>query len=154
MEDKTRIQQWLSDGKSQRQIARMCNVCQTTVRKWLDKYGLSTDPKKYKCGCGEERESEFQKGRYSECKKCRSNRQVGLYAKYKAQAIQYKGGKCVSCGYDKCAAALDFHHLDPSQKDPEWSKMRHRSFEKVRDELDKCVLLCKNCHTELHYKNE
>lgn len=68
----------------------------------------------------------------------------------KLRAIEYKGGCCNNCGYDKCVAALEFHHLDPSQKDFAISS-GHLSWEKVKTELDKCIMLCSNCHREVHY---
>lgn len=69
----------------------------------------------------------------------------------KAMAIVYKGGKCEFCGYNKSAAAMDFHHRDPSQKDFSiGAKGITRSFESMKAELDKCLLLCSNCHREEH----
>ncbi len=69
----------------------------------------------------------------------------------KEMAIEYKGGKCCNCGYDKCARALHFHHLDPNEKDfGIGGNGRTRSWEKVKEELDKCVLVCSNCHAEIH----
>jgi hypothetical protein len=72
--------------------------------------------------------------------------------KLKEKAIEYKGGKCEHCGYSKCNRALTFHHKDPSKKlyILTRSKMACTSGEKIKDELDKCVLLCANCHSELH----
>ena len=71
--------------------------------------------------------------------------------KLKTLAVEYKGGRCTICGYCNCQAALDFHHNDPSQKDPNWNKMRRWSFDRVKRELDKCKLVCKNCHAEMHF---
>jgi hypothetical protein len=69
----------------------------------------------------------------------------------KLKAIEYKGGKCQICGYDKCASALHFHHTDPNEKDFGFSdKGIPRSWEKQKIELDKCILLCSNCHCEVH----
>ena len=69
----------------------------------------------------------------------------------KKKAVAYLGGVCVRCGYSKCVAAFDFHHKDPTQKD---FAIAHkgfcRSFEKLKRELDKCELLCANCHREEH----
>jgi len=66
-------------------------------------------------------------------------------------AIKYKGGRCAICGYKKSLNALEFHHLDSSKKDFGISAKGHtRSWEQVKDELDKCVLLCSNCHREVH----
>jgi len=55
----------------------------------------------------------------------------------------------VASGYDKCLGSLDFHHK--IAKDPNWKKMKNWSFERVKKELDKCILVCKNCHGEIHY---
>jgi len=72
--------------------------------------------------------------------------------KVREMALEYKGGKCQICGYDKCLAALDFHHIDPTQKDFGISAKGYtRSWEKVKLEVDKCVLICANCHREIHY---
>ena len=56
------------------------------------------------------------------------------------------------CGYSKCTAALDFHHVEPSLKDGygAGALRAHWTFEKNKTELDKCVLLCVRCHRELH----
>ena len=70
--------------------------------------------------------------------------------KVKAMAIEYKGGKCQTCGYKKYQGAFDFHHLNPKEKDfGIGDKGYTRSWEKVRAELDKCILVCANCHREI-----
>lgn len=83
------------------------------------------------------------------CMKCESELAVLKNQTYKLKAIHYKGDKCEICGYDKNIAALEFHHLDPTQKDFTISDT-HRSWEDVKPELDKCILVCANCHRELH----
>ena len=86
------------------------------------------------------------------CCKCRSERISNWRRKLKQKAINYKGGKCCKCGYSKCNAALEFHHLDPKEKDFAVGSNGHtRSWEKVRVELDKCILVCANCHKEIHH---
>ena len=71
--------------------------------------------------------------------------------KLKDMAIKYKGGKCQLCGYKRCEDALEFHHVSPSKKDFGVSKDGlTRSWEKVQKEIDKCILVCANCHRELH----
>lgn len=69
--------------------------------------------------------------------------------KIKYESVQYKGGKCAICNYNKCIKALEFHHLDPTQKDFSISSIS-KSFESIKKELDKCILLCANCHREVH----
>jgi hypothetical protein len=57
------------------------------------------------------------------------------------------------CGYNKCLRALCFHHTDPSQKDLKIANYCYSgsaSIQRLKDEVDKCVLLCHNCHMEVH----
>lgn len=69
----------------------------------------------------------------------------------KQLAVDYKGGKCSVCGYDRCNSCLDFHHIDPREKDfGISSKGLTRNWDAIKQELDKCVLLCRNCHGEVH----
>jgi 5-methylcytosine-specific restriction endonuclease McrA len=71
--------------------------------------------------------------------------------KVRLMAVAYKGGCCQVCGYDRCIEALEFHHLDPMQKDFGISHKGYtRSWVKVKEEADKCILLCANCHREVH----
>lgn len=73
--------------------------------------------------------------------------------KIKEELVKYKGGKCEICGYNKCLGALDFHHLDPSQKDFTISNSNiYKNLDKLKEEVDKCILVCANCHREIHYK--
>jgi len=68
----------------------------------------------------------------------------------KVKAIEFKGGKCILCGYDRCNAAPEFHHLDKATKGFGLSKGgKIRSWESIMKELDKCILVCSNCHREL-----
>ena len=70
--------------------------------------------------------------------------------KHKEQLVKYKGGKCSVCGYNKYNGALEFHHLDPSKKNFNIGHHLTGTIEKLRKEADKCILLCANCHKELH----
>ena len=66
-------------------------------------------------------------------------------------AVEYRGGKCCLCGYSKYYGALEFHHIDDGSKDfGLGSQGLTRSWEKTKKELDKCILVCSNCHKELH----
>jgi hypothetical protein len=67
------------------------------------------------------------------------------------KAINLLGGKCVVCGYSRDIHALDFHHIDESTKEFGLSdRGMTRSWEKTKNEVLKCVLLCANCHREIH----
>lgn len=70
--------------------------------------------------------------------------------------VDYKGNKCSICGYSKNLAALQFHHLDPDQKDFDISTevtLNDFSIDNYYKEIDKCILVCANCHAELHNPN-
>lgn len=70
----------------------------------------------------------------------------------KERAVAYKGGSCERCGYDRCVAALTFHHRDPTTKSFGIAeKGVTRSWKRVKEELDKCDLLCANCHAEVEH---
>lgn len=71
--------------------------------------------------------------------------------KVKQLLVEYKGGKCSLCSYNKCLGALQFHHKDPIKKSFGLSvKGLTRGIDKLKEEADKCVLLCANCHAETH----
>lgn len=71
--------------------------------------------------------------------------------KLKSMAIEYKGGKCMICGYNRYVGALDFHHIDEKNKSFGLStKGLTRSWKKTKAETDKCILVCANCHREIH----
>ncbi|MFC1510424.1 hypothetical protein ACFL49_02070 [Candidatus Omnitrophota bacterium] len=74
--------------------------------------------------------------------------------KIRQMSVEYKGGKCECCGYDRCIEALEFHHKDASAKDFSISQKGYtRSWQKVVEEINKCILLCANCHREVHAQN-
>jgi hypothetical protein len=66
----------------------------------------------------------------------------------KLQAIKYMGGKCIICGYSRCLRALHFHHIDPQDK--EFDISTKTNWFKIKEELEKCILVCANCHMEIH----
>jgi len=73
--------------------------------------------------------------------------------KIRDMAIGHKGGRCMICGYDRCLEALEFHHSDSSEKDFGISAKGYtRSWARVKEELEKCQLVCANCHREIHSK--
>ena len=84
------------------------------------------------------------------CKQCLYFYQKERWKKRKRVAIEFLGGKCSICGYDKYFGALDFHHIDPKTKEYDWKKYRQMSLAKLKNELIKCILVCSNCHREIH----
>jgi predicted HNH restriction endonuclease len=71
--------------------------------------------------------------------------------KTRIMALEHKGGRCKICGYNRCLEALEFHHLEKNGKDFGLSDRGYtRSWDKIQNEINKCVLLCSNCHREVH----
>lgn len=107
---------------------------------------------KYECECGVKGEEFFYKNAKYQCKACWNKRSVES-GRNKIQSIKKEyGGKCVRCGYDKCIDALEFHHIDPTQKEFSLGQRRGLNIEALRAELEKCILVCSNCHVEIHYE--
>lgn len=94
-----------------------------------------------------------QYGKMCYCKSCFNIRCTDRWTKLKIKAIEYKGSQCVHCGLsleDSHLAVFEFHHTDPSLKEFNWTKLRLRSWKCILTELDKCELLCANCHRMAH----
>ncbi len=87
---------------------------------------------------------------YYRCCKCRSAAVANQRRKIKRKLVAEAGGACALCGYSNCLAALQFHHLDRSSKAfPLSLRGVTKSLQRIREEADKCVLLCANCHAEV-----
>ncbi len=70
----------------------------------------------------------------------------------KLELVNAAGGRCTSCGYSKNLAALTFHHIDADKKifKLDMRSLSNRRLEVIRAEVEKCILVCQNCHAELH----
>lgn len=69
----------------------------------------------------------------------------------KEMAVELKGGKCQICGYRKFTGALDFHHINEKKKSFDLStRGLTRSWKRIKVEIAKCILVCSNCHREIH----
>ena len=91
-----------------------------------------------------------KKGNSPYCKTCTKAQTLKRVREFKNKCVEYKGGKCISCNYKTYAGALEFHHLDSKEKEFEISDRKNSNFESIKKELDKCILLCSNCHKEIH----
>ena len=85
------------------------------------------------------------------CKRCHNYMQVMKLRKNKLKIIDYMGGKCYDCNMIGLPCIYDLHHLNPSQKDRKISSMSQKAFDNIKIELDKCILLCANCHRKRHF---
>jgi hypothetical protein len=101
------------------------NQCRICEKEYLGGHG------KYKSICSSCRVSESRRNK-------------------KAALIEYKGNKCSICGYNKCIQALQFHHVDPDQKEFTISNSGTIKLDALKIEADKCILVCSNCHVEIH----
>ena len=85
------------------------------------------------------------------CKECNDRITYQKQFNRKKQCVEYLGKKCFICGYDKYLGALDFHHIDPTQKKFNISKLKTYSWNVLKIELNKCICVCRNCHAEIHF---
>lgn len=158
---------------STRKIGDEVGKGESSIKYWLKKYGLKTNfiqgnskghmveygqtkicsKCKNECNTSDFFNSRKLANRYSYCKYCLNNMTVENQRKLKKKCIEYKGGKCVICSYDDYDGALDFHHLNPDEKDFTIAEGKNRSFDNIKSELDKCVLLCCRCHREVEFRN-
>ncbi len=162
---KEKIIELINKNFSQREISKKLEVSQTNLRYWLNKFELKTNLKKYnenkdKRPCSKCKENkpldEFYNrrngiGNSVYCKKCSNEESRERARKFKIKCVEYKGGKCVKCGYDKYIGALDFHHINPKEKEFRLAAVKSHAFnDLIKKELDKCILVCSNCHREIH----
>jgi 5-methylcytosine-specific restriction endonuclease McrA len=102
--------------------------------------------------CGENNPANFWNRQKTRCKVCQGKINEEKRLERRRIAVDYKGGKCERCGYDKYTGALEFHHRDPTQKDP--NALKNRGLKALLKEVEKCDLLCANCHREEHARIE
>ena len=159
---KDELERLLAAGLSLREIAERLDRSLATVRHSMGRYELSPNPRRRRGAGDESREmisrcqrhgetSFVREGRgYYRCKRCRVEATVRRRHRLKRILVEEAGGKCVLCGYSRCHRALEFHHLDPNEKEFSLAHSgRTRSIAKLRAEARKCVLLCANCHAEV-----
>ena len=169
--DKELLKSLIEQHLSTYEIAEKLEKSQSSVRHWLKKYELKTHGK-----------AGVKTGYYTHCKICNKETVKGkmycseicksknyyknntekfikvdkdLRETFKLLALDYCGNKCKMCGYNKNYTALAFHHLDPEGKDFTVGGTKAKTLRQShKDELDKCVTVCHNCHAILHDKIE
>ena len=153
--EKITLQKYIDLNYSTRKIAAATNSSQTNVRHWLKKYNLKTNAEQFKlteynCKCGETNPENFYGHAKQTCSKCHNLITTTAGKNNRLFAIDYLGGKCKNCNFDKYTCSLDIHHLDPSIKDKNFKYMRGWKKERILNEIKNCVLLCRNCHAAVH----
>lgn len=152
------LKRWIDEGKSTREIAKLTNKGQTTIRYWMNKYDLKSQLKQsnkgngkdYICACGETNPSKFYGHKKQICGKCHNQYCIKRGHEKRKFARDLLGGKCVYCGFDKWDCSMDIHHTDPTKKDKTFNSMRGWSLARIEKEMKHCILLCKNCHAAYH----
>lgn len=133
------------------EIERVCRDCkQLKMCKWLSSFTQTGKPE-YRPRCRDCHNKYLSRVRKAQRPR---NTTLALDRKYvaKQRCVDYLGGRCVRCGYERCIKALTFHHRDPATKRFTVSQMLDASWAVLSVELDKCDLLCFNCHMEEHCK--
>jgi Homeodomain-like domain len=168
--DRERLVDLVDAGMTIAEIALAVDRSAASVRHWLKRYSLRTANRRGRRPRDGSAEARREGARlavlrcpehgltdhvretrgYYRCKRCRQEAVIRRRRRVKAAIVAERGGRCVLCGYDRCTAALEFHHLDPSSKAFGLAQQGHaRSIERVRAEMRKCVLVCSNCHAEV-----
>jgi transposase-like protein len=168
--ERGRLQELIEAGMTIAEIADQVGLSKTTVRHWLRRYELKTknrvgprisqaarDAKEagqlyLVADCLWHGETTYVlEGRgYYRCKQCLTDQIARHRRRLKEMLVAEAGGGCRLCGYNRCVGALEFHHLDPMSKRLGISAGGLTlSAAAVRAEVDKCVLLCSNCHAEV-----
>jgi hypothetical protein len=162
-----RLEALVERGLTIREIAAEVDRSPTTVRHWMRVHGLAFNAKPGRrpreivgisetggliaaCPIHGDTEHGVDGRSHLRCLRCRAEHVVRRRRKIKEILVAEAGGRCAICGYDRCTAALEFHHVDPGEK--EFHLSRHgvaRSLARARAEARKCVLLCSNCHVEV-----
>ncbi len=153
--EKAALEKLVERGLSTRAIAVSLGTSQTGARYWMRKYGLSTQPKlsaivRKCCQCGEIDPAKFYGHKRAICGSCHNAYNIKQGRDKRLRAVRELGGRCQACGFNRYMCSLDFHHKNPAAKDPNFRSMRGWSWKRIIAELEKCTLLCKNCHAATH----
>ena len=154
------LSEMVNNNLSTYKIASLLGCSQTNVRHWLKKYGLRTSkcisnyPINGSVNCVLCKKSILVKLRNKRmCSACRTR--IRRF-RTKWAAVKYLGGKCVQCGWEGRAdeiAAYDFHHRESDKKEFQIGNVANKSWESIKEELGKCDLVCRRCHSILHSKH-
>lgn len=146
--EKETLEAYVNQGLSSYKISKITGKGNTTIVYWLRKYGLKT---------------KYAKGFNKICQNCDRPTEQGrrlchlcqirlLRLRQRIALVKYKGGKCIKCGL-AILVVLDFHHRNSEEKDFTISKVK-RGWKALKKEVDKCDLMCANCHRVEHSDNK
>lgn len=164
--DEARLRGLVEEHRSVREIAAVVERSPATVRHWLGRYGIESPMARRRnegalalaaqaneavLTCPVHGPTRHVRRRGGlRCVACRTVAVSQRRRRIKQILLDEAGGACVLCGYDRCVAALHFHHLDPNTKRfAVGATGVTRSLAAARAEASKCVVLCANCHAEV-----
>lgn len=160
------FEDWRKDRETRKTPCMFCSRSCSNSRNHTDEMNEKISSSLYKkhgtepqfCSkCGSKLNRRNKSGLCINCKspsKTRYEYIKNFRKKRKEFLVNYKGGKCEVCGYNKCIGAFDFHHLDPSRKDFNLGSTKGKEKRALEDdikEVNKCILVCATCHREIHY---
>jgi hypothetical protein len=149
----------LNDNKSLTQISKIAGKSVGSIRHWVAKYGLEKINNTNCEMCQNPLIGKQSKFCSVKCKQQTINFKHQNYTAQQTRGLERKkklieitGGECCDCGYKKNISALEFHHLDPEEKSfgIDLRKCSNLQWNKLLEEVKKCVLICANCHRERH----
>lgn len=144
MERDEKIIEMYNSGVNVTTISKELEIGRRTIYRMFKKHNIPLRKTKVKncLVCGKECQKKL-------CGTCNTN--LRRY-RVKKRSVEYLGGKCERCGWEGHLSGYDFHHKDPSEKDfsPSAMELANKSWERAKEELDKCELLCAPCHRKEH----
>jgi hypothetical protein len=157
------LQTLVEKGHSQREIASILDLSQTTIRYWMQRYELKSQrpkhppvthdsPRFIERSCHRHGLTTYvlEPSHGYRCKRCRSDKVSRDRRNLKVRLVTEAGGQCVYCKYSRSYWSMHFHHRDPSEKERDIGHLiRDRKYAAAKTEVAKCDLVCANCHGEL-----
>lgn len=164
LEDKLNSLEFEPVGKGIRQVVytfscgsevKGCGKCMSWLP--LDSFSKDSSSRTGYCGWCKDCSSRTTRSHYKRWKEDKewvdNKRERGRYLarKAKARAVDYMGNRCHDCGLSYPDCVYDFHHLSGDTKVDNPSAILKRNWESAKEELDKCIMVCANCHRKRHF---
>jgi len=169
--DVEKLKEYLAEGKSTNEIAPLMGLKSgSTVRFWMKKYDLESPLKggnkskhleidgiKTCSRCNTDKDKSEFRSRSDRngtlntyCRSCEAKDSYERYEDLKQELVTFKGDKCALCEKQYHISIYSFHHTGKEHKDFNLADRRHSPMAEVLRELKKCILVCRNCHAEIH----
>ncbi len=133
-------------------ISRHLNKTIKSIKNKADRLGIVRPRKPFDIDKLRKRQKRANDNYYRKNKKEMYLRKRKRLREKKEYLVNFLGGKCKNCGYNKCLAALEFHHNTPNKEGNIAQIIKDYSKQKALKEIKSCILLCANCHREAHHK--